>query len=57
MGKVVAARIYLLKEESLNDLKSRIRKYCRNKLESYKIPIHIEITKGTQVSDRFKKVR
>lgn len=57
MGKIVAARINLEKDESVNDLKKRIRKYCKSKLESFKIPAYIKITKEKQVSDRFKKVR
>jgi len=57
MGKVVAARIKFENEESVIELKKRIRKYCKNKLESYKVPVHIEVTKEKQVSDRFKKVR
>ena len=57
MGKVVAARINLIEDEKLNDLKKRIRKYCKNRLEPFKIPVHLEISKEKQVSDRFKKVR
>ena len=57
MGKIVAALINLSEDEKINDLKKRIRKYCKNKLESFKIPAHIEIAKENQVSDRFKKVR
>ncbi|MCF6243222.1 MAG: fatty acid--CoA ligase family protein [Bacteroidales bacterium] len=57
MGNVVAAKIILDKEEPLNRLKSKIRKYCKNKLEAYKVPVHIEITEKTKVSERFKKVR
>jgi len=57
MGKIVAARINLEEDESLNFLKKRIRKYCKSRLESFKIPVYIEITKEIQVSDRFKKVR
>lgn len=57
MGNIVAARINLCKEERLSELKKRIRKYCKNKLESYKIPAHVEVTNEKQVSDRFKKVR
>jgi len=57
MGKVVAARINLVNEISLTELKKRIRKYCKKRLESYKIPVHVEITKEKQISDRFKKVR
>ena len=57
MGKVVSARINLIKDEKLNELKKRIRIHCKDKLESYKIPAHIEITKEKQISERFKKVR
>ena len=57
MGKIVAARINLENEEPVNSLKKRIRKYCKSRLESFKIPAYIEITKEIQVSDRFKKAR
>ncbi|MBN1252555.1 MAG: long-chain fatty acid--CoA ligase [Bacteroidales bacterium] len=57
MGNVVAAKLILEKEEPLNKLKNKIRKYCKDKLESFKIPVHIEIVRETNVSDRFKKVR
>jgi len=57
MGKIVAAKINLEDDEPVNSLKKRIRKYCKNRLESFKIPVHIEITQENQVSDRFKKVR
>jgi long-chain acyl-CoA synthetase len=57
MGKVVGARFNLIEHESVSSLKKRIRQYCSDKMESFKIPVHIEITKENQVSDRFKKVR
>ncbi len=57
MGNVVAAKIILDKEEPLNKLKSKIRKFCKDKLEAYKVPVHVEIVKETEVSERFKKVR
>lgn len=57
MGKIVAARVNLCEEETLSELKSRIRKYCKNKLESFKIPVHIEISEELKLSERYKKVR
>ena len=57
IGKIVAARINIEKDESLNDLKKRIRIFCKTKLESFKIPIQIEIASKSQVTDRFKKIR
>lgn len=57
MGYVVAARVNLEEEEPLSALKKRIRSCCRDKLEPFKIPAHVEIASEKQVSDRFKKVR
>jgi long-chain acyl-CoA synthetase len=57
MGYVVAARVNLEEEEPLSALKKRIRSYCKDKLEPFKIPAHVEIASEKQVSDRFKKVR
>ncbi len=57
MGNVVAAKIILEKEESLSEVKNKIRKFCKDKLEAFKIPVHIEIVTETNVSERFKKVR
>jgi len=57
MGYVVAARVNLKEAEPLSALKRRIRTYCKEKLESFKIPAHVEIVTENQVSDRFKKVR
>jgi len=57
MGNVVAARANLHKDEALSSVKKNIRSYCKDRLESYKIPGFIEIATTKQVSDRFKKVR
>ena len=57
MGNVVAARISLENEERLEVLVKRIRRHCKDKLDSYKIPAYIEITKERQFSARFKKIR
>lgn len=57
IGNVVAARVNLETEASMLSLKKRIRKYCKDRLENFKIPAHIEITNQSQVSNRFKKVR
>ena len=54
---MVAARINLHEEEELASLRKRIRSYCKDKLESFKIPAFVEVTREKQVSDRFKKVR
>jgi acyl-CoA synthetase (AMP-forming)/AMP-acid ligase II len=57
MGHVVAARINLLEYEPVAAVKKRIRLYCRDRLETFKIPASVEVTEEKLVSDRFKKVR
>jgi long-chain acyl-CoA synthetase len=57
MGHVVAARINLFEDEPAEAVKKRIRLYCRDRLESFKVPASVEVTKEKLVSDRFKKVR
>ena len=57
MGHVVAARINLFEDEPVESVKKRIRRYCKDRLETFKIPASVEVTEEKLVSDRFKKVR
>lgn len=57
LGFVVGAKISLGKPEELKELKKKIRIYCKEKMESYKVPVHIEIVDSAMVSSRFKKIR
>lgn len=56
-GNIVVARLSLEKPEELSMLKKRVRKFCKERLETYKIPVRIEIAKEVQYTERFKKVR
>jgi len=56
-GNIVVARLSLEKPEELSRLKKRVWKFCKERLEPYKLPVKIEIAKEAQYSDRFKKVR
>jgi acyl-CoA synthetase (AMP-forming)/AMP-acid ligase II len=57
LGYVVGAKVSLSKPEDLKDLKKKIRIYCKVKMESFKVPVHIEIIDSAMVSSRFKKIR
>ena len=57
LGQIVKARISLAKEESSAELRKRIREYCKDRLEQYKIPTKIEITSEVQFGARFKRIR
>ena len=56
-GNIIVARLTLAKPEEISAIKKRVRKYCQERLESYKVPVKIEITDDVQLTDRFKKSR
>ena len=56
-GNIVVARLSLEKPEELLRLKKRVWKFCKERLDPYKLPVKIEIAKEAQYTDRFKKVR
>lgn len=56
-GMVVKATVTLVQEEDKHTLATRVRQYCAQRLEPYKVPMIIEVTHTDQHSDRFKKIR
>ena len=56
-GQIVATRINLVTPESMDDFKRRMRLFCRERLPSYKIPVHVEFTDEDQFGARLKKKR
>lgn len=57
LGSVVSAELILDQDEPLPALKNRIRRELRDKIESYKIPVHIKVSTDFAISSRYKKVR
>jgi len=57
MGQIVAADVVLNQEIDVNSIKKEIRKYCKNKLDDYKIPTKVNVVDKTNFGDRFKKIR
>jgi acyl-CoA synthetase (AMP-forming)/AMP-acid ligase II len=56
-GQIVAARINTIAPEPLDDFKRRMRQFCKTRLPSYKIPVHVEFTEENQFGARLKKMR
>ena len=42
---------------SEKEIKRLIRKHCKDKIEKFKIPVHVEIVEKSQINSRFKKMR
>jgi len=56
-GQMVAARVKLGTKESLSEFRKRMRAFCQDKLESYKIPQKVILVEGALHGERFKKTR
>lgn len=56
-GKIVAAKFKLRSPETLRELKMRVLKFCKDKLQSYKVPGKIFISDETTYNERFKRMR
>jgi len=56
-GQIVGAQVVLKSGFKAKDAKILIRKYCRKRLDAYKVPAKFEFVKRTNFGDRFKKKR
>lgn len=56
-GSIVKAVIKLREPRPLNEFKKTMRIFCKNKLESFKVPQKIILTENFLHNERFKKVR
>ena len=56
-GMIVSAKVRLKEEEDRKTFTSRLKKHCRSRLQTYKIPVKIKIDEGEQYSSRYKKIR
>ena len=56
-GQTVVCDVVLNTNINAKEAKKIIRKYCKDKIDNYKIPTKILIVQKTNFSDRFKKMR
>jgi len=57
IGNIVCAKVKLLKEEDKKQFTIRLKIYCKNRLQSFKIPVKVIIDDTDQHNERFKKIR
>lgn len=57
MGKVVAAEVKVAEENNNRDFIKKLRAYCKETLEPFKIPVKFNLTTNDLFGDRFKKKR
>lgn len=56
-GQTVVCDVVLSEALEPKEIKKIVRKYCKDKLDSYKIPTKVNIVEKTNFGDRFKKIR
>ena len=56
-GQIVCAQVSTVKPIDLKTIRKTIKKYCKQQLPNYKIPIKISVVDQKQHSERFKKLR
>jgi len=57
VGHIVCATVHLNTAEAPADFRMRARRYCGERLASYKVPVRITITDAPMHSARYKRVR
>ena len=56
-GQMVGVQLVLKEGVEPKDAKALIRKHCKNRLDTYKVPAKFEFVEKTNFGDRFKKKR
>ena len=57
VGNIVCAKVRLDENEGEKEFSIKLKQYCRNKMQEYKVPVKIRIVQQNQFSERFKKIR
>ena len=57
MGNIVCAKVCLNTAEDPKEFTRRLKLFCKQRLQPFKVPVKISIEEGSLFSDRFKKKR
>ena len=56
-GNMVCAKVRLEKKDDPKSFSIALKKFCRERLQTFKIPVKVEIVDQKQHNERFKKIR
>lgn len=57
VGNIVCARVRLREEDASGEFVSKLKTFCRSRMQSYKVPVKVLLTTESQYSERYKKMR
>jgi acyl-coenzyme A synthetase/AMP-(fatty) acid ligase len=56
-GQIVCARVTLIREEDAQAFTIRLKQFCQERLQRYKVPVKVILTSESQHNERFKTIR
>ena len=56
-GNIVCVKVNLIDAEDPAEVRARIKRHCRERLERFKVPVKIQIVDEKLFTERFKKIR
>jgi acyl-coenzyme A synthetase/AMP-(fatty) acid ligase len=57
VGQIVVATLQLQKPEAVDAVRKRVREFCKDKLDAFKIPAFVLVTEADLSTERMKKAR
>ena len=57
LGNIVCAKVRLRRPEDPKDYSRQLRLFCRGRLQSYQVPVRIDVVENALHGERFKKMR
>ncbi len=57
LGNIVKARVRLSEPMDLPDFRRKMKEFCRDRLQGFKIPQKVELIEKEEWNERFKKIR
>lgn len=57
MGNIVCAKITLKNNEDSKEFIKKIKVYCKDRLQSFKVPVKVTVEEGILYNERYKKKR
>ena len=54
-GNIVCARVRLAHDEPVKDFSLRLKQHCRQRVQTYKVPVRVEVDQERQYTERLKK--
>jgi acyl-coenzyme A synthetase/AMP-(fatty) acid ligase len=57
LGNIVCAKVRLRRPEDPKNYSRQLRLFCRGRLQSYQVPVKIDVVENTLHGERFKKMR